>query len=263
MSRKKHANDDSPGQDSFLDVIANLVGILIILVMVIGAHAAERFREAAEKEPTSAEMKEVAKTTRKSQSIAAEVTAENIALEKRIQEEKLTTQLVSAERNEIQKAVLIWEDRIKELENAQPAENQQKIAAMNRVAELQFEYSEIVKKIELAKVEQNGPETITHYPTPIAKTVFGDELHFRLTNGRIALVPLDDLVDLVKNEVNLKMRQLKNAGSTLAMVGPIEGFRLQYELVKEVRVVRQDDMAVEREIGSLKQFVILDRKSVV
>ena len=32
-----------PGQDSFLDVAANLVGILIILVMVVGAHAKNSF----------------------------------------------------------------------------------------------------------------------------------------------------------------------------------------------------------------------------
>ena len=30
---------DAPGQDSFLDVVANLVGILIILVMIVGTRA--------------------------------------------------------------------------------------------------------------------------------------------------------------------------------------------------------------------------------
>jgi len=38
---RRHARQhvDAPGQDSFLDVVANLVGILIILVMIIGARA--------------------------------------------------------------------------------------------------------------------------------------------------------------------------------------------------------------------------------
>ena len=37
MARPKHAEDLAAGQDSFLDVITNIVGILIILVMVVGA----------------------------------------------------------------------------------------------------------------------------------------------------------------------------------------------------------------------------------
>ena len=37
MSRIRAEDDRSAGQDSFLDVVTNIVGILIILVMVIGA----------------------------------------------------------------------------------------------------------------------------------------------------------------------------------------------------------------------------------
>ena len=33
--------NQGPGQDSFLDIVANLVGILIILVVVVGAQAGE------------------------------------------------------------------------------------------------------------------------------------------------------------------------------------------------------------------------------
>ena len=39
MGRKASQHAHEPGQDSFLDIVANLVGILIILVMVVGARA--------------------------------------------------------------------------------------------------------------------------------------------------------------------------------------------------------------------------------
>ena len=39
MKRPREDQAEAPGQDSFLDVVANLVGILIILVMVVGAQA--------------------------------------------------------------------------------------------------------------------------------------------------------------------------------------------------------------------------------
>ena len=37
--RPRNSDAEAPGQDSFLDIVANLVGILIILVMVVGARA--------------------------------------------------------------------------------------------------------------------------------------------------------------------------------------------------------------------------------
>ena len=36
MRRRARQIADEPGQDSFLDIVANLVGILIILVMIVG-----------------------------------------------------------------------------------------------------------------------------------------------------------------------------------------------------------------------------------
>ena len=44
--RRTDESNDS-GQDSFLDIVANLVGILIILVMVIGVRAKDALVEAA------------------------------------------------------------------------------------------------------------------------------------------------------------------------------------------------------------------------
>ncbi|HFB98564.1 MAG TPA: hypothetical protein ENJ62_05435, partial [Bryobacterales bacterium] len=39
MKRQPETHEAGPGQDSFLDIVSNLVGILIILVMVIGVQA--------------------------------------------------------------------------------------------------------------------------------------------------------------------------------------------------------------------------------
>lgn len=45
MRRKTPDPSEGPGQDSFLDIVANLVGILIILIMVIGARATDAMVE--------------------------------------------------------------------------------------------------------------------------------------------------------------------------------------------------------------------------
>ena len=39
MTRRSPRENDQPGHDSFLDIVSNIVGILIILVMVTGVRA--------------------------------------------------------------------------------------------------------------------------------------------------------------------------------------------------------------------------------
>ncbi len=43
---KARHSPSEPGQDSFLDIVANLVGILIILVMIVGAQAKDAMIQA-------------------------------------------------------------------------------------------------------------------------------------------------------------------------------------------------------------------------
>ena len=46
MTRKKPELARSPGQDSFLDVVTNLIGIMIIIIMVIGTRATDAMVDA-------------------------------------------------------------------------------------------------------------------------------------------------------------------------------------------------------------------------
>ena len=45
--RRRDRNGEAPGEDSFLDIVANLVGVLIILVVVVGANAGSQIHENA------------------------------------------------------------------------------------------------------------------------------------------------------------------------------------------------------------------------
>ena len=260
MARSPKKNDNTPGQDSFLDVIANLVGILIILVMVIGANATQQFREAVENSSeVNEELTIAAKEASAAKQKAVKAISENHDLERRIKEEKISTQLVAAERDAIQQAILFWEKKTAELESAEPASMQKSLAAQNEIAKLKFEYNETLKRIEVAKNETLGTKTenIDHHPTPIAKTVFGDEIHFRMTNDKIAVVPLEELVELVKSNAELQKKELHKSSTTTSTVGPIEGFRLQFELGKRKQTVERDGMVVEHEYAVVNKFTVL------
>ena len=55
MSRRKSDADQEFGSDSFLDIIANIVGILIILIVVAGAKVAQ---QAESRDPVAVELSE-------------------------------------------------------------------------------------------------------------------------------------------------------------------------------------------------------------
>ena len=90
---------------------------------------------------------------------------------------------------------------------------------------------------------------LKHYPNPIAKTVFSEEIHFRLADGKLTLVPLEELLALMKDEWRLQAEQsLKTSNSTIETVGPLDGFRLQYQLsaaeAERGRAIRLDRFQV-------------------
>ena len=69
-------------------------------------------------------------------------------------------------------------------------------------------------------------------PTPLSQEVRGTELHFHLQGGRIAYVPLDDLVEEFKVRATAQAKTNTGAGAIVDEVGPIGGFRMQYRLVR-------------------------------
>ena len=71
--RRREEIDDTQGYDSFLDIVANLVGILLILIIVIGAQAADAMISASSDEPEVEEAKEVALPKRTSHNLEFDI----------------------------------------------------------------------------------------------------------------------------------------------------------------------------------------------
>jgi len=98
-----------PGQDSFLDVAANLVGILIILVMVVGAHAKNSFI-VGELPPVPAPPPQV--DVASAEAAAADVERSMAELEGKINRQAAETAFREAERNQLQLVVALAEDEL-------------------------------------------------------------------------------------------------------------------------------------------------------
>lgn len=71
-------------------------------------------------------------------------------------------------------------------------------------------------------------DRLNHRLSPVGEAVVDNELHFRLYNGRIAYVPLPALLERLKEQVANRRNVVMKFHRYEGMVGPVEGFRMQY-----------------------------------
>ena len=257
-------NNLDDGQDAFLDIVANLVGILIILVVLVGANASNRVQQASVQADSGLEAERLATIDEiNTQSdMTHKLRVDNLQLELQIREQNrlaaaLSDQrhvmLVQAETLRVQAKEIEsqLEVRLASFDEATRTQQQEQlklaIAEESLMAELDDVKMQTAALAASFKPVKN--KQLKHYPNPIAKTVFSEEVHFRLADGKLTYVPLEQLVALMKDEWRLQAEQsLKTSNRTVETVGPLEGFRLQYQLsaaeVERGRTIRLDRFQV-------------------
>ncbi|MHB8955683.1 MAG: hypothetical protein ACYC4U_22120 [Pirellulaceae bacterium] len=252
MTRRSREQAAAPGQDAFLDVVCNLVGIMIILVMIVGTRVKGAMLPAEHApEPVSAVDIE---------------SPRNAAVAVR---HELETMLASRQRQEIEIAYRRNErDRILTLittaEKALAVETDKLSEEQRGAHELQLSLSAALRQQEDLKKAREAVEqteatvaVLQHRPTPLAKTVFGKEIHFRLQAGRIVYVPIDELVEMFQSQAKEKAWKLKQAPRITETVGPYRGFHLRYTLRRGSYTVDTRGGRVEQSLVELEHFILL------
>ena len=110
---------------------------------------------------------------------------------------------------------------------------------------------------EAVQLSETPVQVVKHRPTPLAKTVFGREIHFRLKGSRIVFVPLDELLAQFQVEAKTKAWKLRQAPSITETVGPIRDFRLKYTLKKETHAMGSPSGTVVQERVELESVVLV------
>ncbi|MCG8653926.1 MAG: hypothetical protein MI861_29070 [Pirellulales bacterium] len=238
------------GHDAFLDIVANLVGILIILVVVLGSQSTAVIEEIQ------------AKTKERSNQVAPE-SSEPLASDQQMSELlQYSMRAAAAQRdsNRLEKTIKQYDARI-EFRNRQRAglldllakaeeawqRKQQELDQRDtELARRNSEFNAVTKKLAELKGErmrlENQPEevvAVTHLPTPMARTVFGEELHFRLKNNLLSVVPIEKLVDEVRRDVRRSISGSRT-GVAEASVGPVRGYIAHYSMAKGQELISQD-----------------------
>ena len=234
--RKKRAVLEM-GHDSFLDIVANLVGILIILVVVLGSQSTaviEEIREQLQDETvqesdfaTDQQLAQLSQQAMRAASAQADSNRFEGLIKDSDQQLNLKRQQRAMIMDLLSEAQAAWEVKKSELDH-------QATEAAQRSTEFKVVQEELEKLAGERKRLEDQPESVVaveHLPTPMAKTVFGDELHFRLKDNRLSVVPIDKLLDEIRSDFERIASSSRN-GELEAAVGPVRGYIARYRMDK-------------------------------
>ena len=246
MRRRAADNQaEAPGQDSFLDVVCNLVGILIVLVMLIAAQAkrgliAEETANRADPAASSPAASEAAAA----EQAAAAVENSIVELQSRIQRQNLEVTLRQQERDRVQLLVSVAEQRLAEHRGQLSGADQARydLEAALAAAKRQLEQLDLAAKTP----QQRPAEVIEHLPTPMARTVFGTEIHFRLQGGRLAYVPWQEMKAAMDADVGAHVSKLRDHPRVELSLPVHSGFAAKY-------VIRRAETQTQTKVGVVTQ----------
>lgn len=223
MRRARDVN--APGHDSFLDIVANMVGIVIILVMLVGV----RVRHA----PSSAVVpSETDPALIDAQAIEQSLTEENWALADEAARVAVEAAASRQRRDMLATLVAALEHRIRQRQEQLGVAEASNSAAATELAEARRQLERL--RAEQARLAQVPEQTVVveSLPTPLSRTVDENETHFQLRGGYIAHVPVAKLVEHFKADARRKIGRLVDQPELTDTVGPEGGFRLRYTIVR-------------------------------
>ncbi|MCD0458426.1 hypothetical protein [Roseiconus lacunae] len=241
MSRRREG-EIAVGHDAFLDIVANLVGILIILVVVLGAQSHSVISSAmteseAKVDPdlipaSEGDLDELA--TMAVRAASAQTDAKRLEKTIKSLDAKIARQ---SERRTVLLALL------KEAEDVLEQEQASLDADRRAIAKAEAEAETLRRQLkELDDTEQElasrRPQTIEieNLPTPMAKTVFGKEVYFRLKGNRLSVIPFEELAEEIGRDFRRTSGSSREGVSDSA-VGPVRGFVARYVMNRSNELV--------------------------
>jgi hypothetical protein len=271
MSRR-HRADTSPGEsDSFLDVVANIVGILIILIVIAGV----RVSQTAAVPTVAVEQKEPAAPSkpalvpvvaprpfimRAPQAPTPQAPEASSALLASIDSIVREIERLKAEQHSLRLTSETERQAIAATQDALATATVRQTAVEDELARVELDDRELATQIDDLQSELDGigrqisdvpAEKVTvlhHRLNPIGREVHGQELHFRIAGGRVAKVPIEELVELLKPQIERQKEWIAKYHRQQGSVGPIDGFSMEY-------IVERQELSVLEELRAGAQMM--------
>lgn len=284
MSRRMQRAELEFGSDSFLDVVCNIVGILIILIVVVGVRlqrqprpvdpqpALQAAAAAAEAAAQTAQQNAAVTTAgaqrdtlqrdltaletderqleHELQTVASETltarqesaAAQTQLAERQTQQETQgrREQKLAAERSatsarvaSLKNSLKVSEQKHSELEAALRRTLDTEVQTRKKTQTVAVETLQLTEQLTAAQQQTQPADRLNHRLSPVTKPVESDEVHFRVAEGMISMIPLNDLLDRLKDQVMSRRSTIMRFNQFEGQVGPVSGYSMKYTVEKE------------------------------
>jgi len=238
---------EEDSQDSFLDVVANVVGVLIILVMLVGMQASRGlFRADASQNAQADSIQLAGSSARRSfqdrkdlEKQLDEARRQASASERSVLELAAKVSRVSSEANaydqqrvELAMHRTLIEEDVQRRREELDSERQREFDVQRELLESQIKLDDLTQEqLSLAATAQEVEE-IECVPTPLAKEVDVPSIHLRLRSGLVSIVPVQQLQEEVRFHAEEIRRRLQSNSKVAETFGPIDGYRAKLTVIK-------------------------------
>jgi len=206
MRRPIRQNGNAPGQDSFLDIVANIVGILIILVMVVGMRV--KNMPVVLDGPDEATQAALAGLKR-DRALVSSGRRDVLRLEEKIAAVGREAILRKVERLHLITAASQASQALDARHQALDADARKDFDLRRAVSESRAELDLLDQRRARARQAEAAPKVVQCYPTPISRPVDDHEVHFQLQGGLIVFVPMQELIAEFKADARTKKYTLR------------------------------------------------------
>lgn len=256
MSRRRKASETTgSGDDSFLDIIANLVGILVILVVVVSL----RVQQTVQVNPIEREQIEVVELppikpdpiivgreelpinvsfatplpiVEEEPTASDELIRTLASLESRLNTETGTPQIVDRTdeldslRGEIQHATAEANEAKSFLSTAKETLQQRRASYDS----LQRDIGRVVYELEQEVPPETEIISLEHDVRAIARVASGEQIYVELAENYLTVLPIPDLIPKLVADVRRKIRNARAEATYEGRVGPVQGVSLFYNI---------------------------------
>lgn len=279
MSRRTPQGDANFGSDSFLDIVANIVGILIILIVIAGVRMSQAPVTVAENQPASPLQPEIIDTDliafppkvepdppiseapallltqqdpepkqivpqqpriiyqEPSQELLREVQrmeAELSSLDQVMQSRKIGAQELLLQKQVISGKVQALVSQLDQRSDTIEERYDKLLGLVKSKKETQRELERVVAQSRQVSAPRNEVKQLKHRLTPVSQLVTDKEWHFLLSKNKVSYVPINELLDDLKDQVMKRGKWLAKYREHHGKVGPIRGYTMKYVVERQV-----------------------------
>ena len=240
---------DAVNADSFVDICASVVSIMLIMVMLIGM----RIKKMPVDAPPSASAVQLQENLHKLLAQEQSLRGDVLKLAAEISNIEQLAAIHKTHRDMLGFSVAALEERLRQRQEGAGQRTQDDIRLAQAIDAARHQIEQLRQQRAALETVAAAPIVIESYPTPISRTVDEDEVHFQLRNGRIAAIPWQQLIERMIVDVRRNAEQLRQRGELRGTVGPVDGFRLEYTVLWR-EVPAEEAIVTRRRSGSYPEL---------